>query len=33
MAFARVVNIRIGPEQANLKAWFERIKARDSAKV
>jgi glutathione S-transferase len=33
MAFARVVDIRIRPEQENLKAWFERIKARPSAKV
>lgn len=33
MAFARVVDIRIHPEQENLKAWFERIKARSSSKV
>jgi glutathione S-transferase len=33
MAFARVVNIRIRPEQEHLKAWFERIKERPSAKV
>jgi len=33
MAFARVVDIRIRPEQENLKAWFERIKERPSAKV
>lgn len=31
--FAKVVNIRIKPEQENLKAWHERIKARDSAKA
>jgi glutathione S-transferase len=33
MAFARVVDIRIRPEQENLKAWFERIKKRPSVKV
>lgn len=33
LAFARVVNIRIKPEQANLQAWFERIKARPSAQA
>jgi len=33
MAFARVVDIRIRPEQENLKAWFERIKERPSSKV
>ena len=33
LAFARVVDIRIRPEQENLKAWFERIKERSSSKV
>lgn len=33
IAFARVVNIRIKPEQANLQAWYDRIKARPSAQV
>ncbi|MBB5319749.1 glutathione S-transferase family protein [Marinobacter oulmenensis] len=31
LAFARVVKIRIAPEQASLQAWFDRIKARPSA--
>ena len=31
--FARVVSIRIAPEQANLQAWYDRMKARPSAKV
>ncbi|WP_203299496.1 glutathione S-transferase family protein [Marinobacter sediminum] len=33
IAFARVINIRIKPEQTNLQAWFDRIKARPSAQV
>lgn len=33
IAFARVVKVRIGDDQANLKAWFDRINARPSAKV
>ncbi len=33
VAFARVVNIRIAPEQQNLQAWHDRIKARPSASV
>lgn len=31
--FNKVNNIRIKPEQANLKAWYDRIKARPSALV
>jgi glutathione S-transferase len=31
--FAKVVNIRITPEQKNLQAWYERMKERDSSKV
>lgn len=31
VAFARVVNIRIQPEQQHLQAWYDRIKARPSA--
>ena len=31
VAFARVVKIRIQPEQANLQAWYERMQARPSA--
>jgi len=33
VAFARVVKIRIQPEQANLQAWYERMQARPSASV
>ena len=33
VAFARVVNIRIKPEQEHLQAWFDRIKARPSAQA
>ena len=33
VAFARVVDIRIKPEQANLQAWYDRIKQRPSAQV
>ena len=33
IAFARVVNIRIHPEQQHLQAWYDRIKARPSATV
>lgn len=33
VAFARVVDIRIEPDQHNLQAWFDRIKARPSASV
>ncbi len=33
LAFARVIGIRIEPEQENLKAWFDRIKERPSAQV
>lgn len=33
VAFARVVNIRIKPEQEHLQAWFDRIKSRPSAQV
>ncbi len=33
VAFARVVNIRIQPEQQHLQAWYDRIKARPSASV
>lgn len=33
VAFARVVNIRIQPEQQHLQAWYDRIKARPSANV
>ncbi|MDI9244171.1 glutathione S-transferase family protein [Marinobacter sp. CHS3-4] len=33
LAFARVVDIRVQPEQQNLKAWFDRIKQRPSAQV
>jgi len=33
LAFARVVGIGIEPEQENLKAWYERIKQRASAKA
>ncbi|MCM0613466.1 glutathione S-transferase family protein [Marinobacter sediminum] len=33
IAFARVVNIRINPEQTNLQAWYDRIKSRPSAQV
>lgn len=31
--FNKVNNIRITPEQANLQAWYDRIKARPSARV
>jgi len=31
--FNKVNSIRIKPEQANLQAWYERIKARPSARV
>ncbi|WP_152205427.1 glutathione S-transferase family protein [Marinobacter changyiensis] len=31
--FNKVNNIRIKPEQTNLQAWYERIKARPSARV
>ncbi|HEY9121187.1 MAG TPA: glutathione S-transferase family protein [Marinobacter sp.] len=33
VAFARVVDIRIKPEQTNLQAWYDRIKQRPSAQV
>ena len=33
VAFARVVDIRVKPEQANLQAWYDRIKQRPSAQV
>lgn len=33
VGFARVVDIRIEPDQRNLQAWYERIKARPSASV
>ncbi|MDL0431102.1 glutathione S-transferase family protein [Marinobacter sp. TBZ242] len=33
VAFGRVVDIRIKPEQANLQAWYDRIKQRSSAQV
>ncbi|MDX1561149.1 MAG: glutathione S-transferase family protein [Marinobacter sp.] len=33
VAFARVVGIRIKPEQANLQAWYDRIKERPSAQA
>ena len=33
VAFARVIDLRIEPEQKNLKAWFDRIKQRPSAQV
>ena len=33
VAFARVVDIRIKPEQSNLQAWYDRIKQRPSTKV
>ncbi len=33
LAFARVVGIRIKPEQANLQAWYDGIKQRSSAQV
>lgn len=31
--FARVVNVRIRPEQKHLQAWYERVNARESAKA
>ena len=31
--FARVVKIRIAPEQTNLQAWYDRMKERPSAKA
>ncbi len=31
--FAKVVSVRISPEQTNLQAWYDRIKARPSTKV
>ena len=31
--FARVVNIRILPEQTNLQAWYDRMKERPSARA
>jgi glutathione S-transferase len=31
--FNKVNNIRISPEQKNLKAWYDRVSARPSAKV
>lgn len=33
VAFARVVDIRIKPEQAHLQAWYDRIKQRPSAQA
>ncbi len=33
VAFAKVVQIRIKPEQTHLQAWFDRIKARPSAQA
>jgi len=33
IAFARVVKIRIAPEQEHLQAWYDRISARPSASV
>lgn len=33
VAFAKVVHIRILPEQAHLQAWYDRIKARPSAQA
>ncbi|MCL7943187.1 glutathione S-transferase family protein [Marinobacter sp. ATCH36] len=33
VAFGRVVDIRIKPEQTNLQAWYDRIKQRPSAQV
>lgn len=33
VAFARVVDIRIKPEQTNLQAWYDRIKQRPSAQA
>jgi len=33
VAFARVINLRIQPEQAHLQAWYDRIKARPSAQA
>lgn len=33
IAFARVVKIRIKPEQTHLQAWFDRMKDRPSAQV
>ncbi|MGB2115136.1 MAG: glutathione binding-like protein, partial [Marinobacter adhaerens] len=33
VAFARVVNIRPTPEQTNLQAWYDRIKARPSSQA
>ncbi|MDO3721075.1 glutathione S-transferase family protein [Marinobacter sp. chi1] len=33
VAFARVIRVRIKPEQTNLQAWYERISARPSAQV
>ncbi|MBL3555841.1 MULTISPECIES: glutathione S-transferase family protein [Marinobacter] len=33
VAFARVVDIRIKPEQTHLQAWYDRIKQRSSAQA
>ncbi|MBD3658090.1 MULTISPECIES: glutathione S-transferase family protein [Marinobacter] len=33
VAFARVVAVRIQPDQANLQAWYDRMKQRPSAAV
>lgn len=33
VAFGRVVDIRIKPEQTNLQAWYDRIKQRPSAQA
>jgi glutathione S-transferase len=33
VAFARVINLRIQPEQVHLQAWYDRIKARPSAQA
>lgn len=33
VAFARVVDIRIKPEQTHLQAWYDRIKQRPSAQA
>lgn len=33
LEFAKVVNVRISPEQKSLQAWYDRIKERPSAKV
>lgn len=33
VAFDRVVDIRIKPEQTNLQAWYDRIEQQPSAQV